>query len=163
MAHDTSDNKYTLNDFRKQIESMKDNGLLKELYAKMHRRPLDSMGEVERTYFDRFDHEREINRLRGIIDSMTPEERNNPQSIDIHRRRRIARGAGVGLADVRNLIRQFNNLATQIKELPRALARTSPLPRPATLAQGWPSTLDRLAWFPIWNRNLMLWEFVADD
>jgi hypothetical protein len=34
---------------------------------------------------------------------------------------------------------------------------------PKPLGEGWPSALDRLAWFPNWNRNLTLWEFIADD
>jgi len=52
--------------------------------------------------------EKELRRLEGIVCSMTPEERRNPDLLrDMSRRRRIARGSGVDLNEVTQLIKRF--------------------------------------------------------
>ncbi len=69
----------------------------------------DMMGDV--------DAERDFRRLRGIIDSMTPEERRNPKIITQSRRRRIAAGAGVQPHEVSELIKQFDSIASIMQQL----------------------------------------------
>jgi len=62
------------------------------------------------------DLEKDMNRLFGIIDSMTPDERRNPtRVIDQSRRRRIAAGAGVELNEVGDLVKQFDGMAAMMK------------------------------------------------
>jgi len=62
------------------------------------------------------DLEKDMNRLFGIIDSMTPDERRNPSRIvDQSRRRRIASGAGVELNEVSDLVKQFDGMASMMK------------------------------------------------
>ena len=62
----------------------------------------------------------ELNRIKGIIDSMTPQERNDPEHLlDASRLRRIAAGAGVPPADVEALVRQFRGMAEIMDRLPR--------------------------------------------
>jgi signal recognition particle subunit SRP54 len=62
------------------------------------------------------DLEKDMNRLFGIIDSMTPDERRNPsRTIDQSRRRRIAAGAGVELHEVGDLVKQFDGMASLMK------------------------------------------------
>jgi signal recognition particle subunit SRP54 len=51
--------------------------------------------------------ESELGRVEAIIQSMTPQERAYPHVIDGNRKRRIARGAGVEVADVNQLLKQF--------------------------------------------------------
>ena len=63
------------------------------------------------------DADKEVRRIQGIIDSMTPRERSTPGVIDIARRRRIAAGAGVDPADVSGLIKQFDGMAALIKQM----------------------------------------------
>jgi signal recognition particle subunit SRP54 len=63
------------------------------------------------------DADGEVKRLQGIIDSMTPSERSDPHSIDIPRRRRIAAGAGVDPADVSSLVKQFDAMASMVKQM----------------------------------------------
>ena len=59
-----------------------------------------------------------MNRLFGIIDSMTPDERRNPSKvIDPSRRRRIAAGAGVQPNEVNDLVKQFDGMASMMKEM----------------------------------------------
>ena len=58
----------------------------------------------------------DMNRLFGIIDSMTPDERRNPSRIvDQSRRRRIAAGAGVEPHEVGDLVKQFDGMAAMMK------------------------------------------------
>jgi signal recognition particle subunit SRP54 len=62
--------------------------------------------------------EQEMRRLRGVIDSMTPEERRNPRkTIDQSRRRRIAAGAGVEPHVVNDLVKQFDGMADMMKKV----------------------------------------------
>jgi len=53
----------------------------------------------------------------GIIDSMTPVERRNPDRIDGSRKRRIAAGAGLPIQDVSRLLKQHKQLAQTMKQL----------------------------------------------
>ena len=70
----------------------------------------DAMGDT--------DVEGEMDRLFGIIDSMTPSERRNPSKvIDPSRRRRIAAGAGVQPNEVNDLVKQFDGMASLMKEM----------------------------------------------
>ena len=52
----------------------------------------------------------EIRRMVGIIDSMTPTERQNPKLIEVGRRQRIAKGAGVQPQQVSELIKQYDTM-----------------------------------------------------
>jgi signal recognition particle subunit SRP54 len=64
------------------------------------------------------DAEGDLQRLFGIIDSMTPAERRNPgKLIDQSRRRRIAVGAGVAPHEVNELVKQFDAMAPVMKQM----------------------------------------------
>ncbi len=63
------------------------------------------------------DAEVQLRRIRGIIDSMTPEERRDPKIIDRSRRRRIAAGAGVDQQEVSLLLKQFEGMADIMRRL----------------------------------------------
>ena len=59
-----------------------------------------------------------LSRTKGIIDSMTPEERGDPEHVlDESRLRRIAAGAGVEPREVRDLARQFHGMAEIMDQL----------------------------------------------
>jgi signal recognition particle subunit SRP54 len=53
---------------------------------------------------------------RYIIQSMTKQEKKNPEVINDSRRKRIARGSGVAEHDVKDLIKNFNNSKSMIKQ-----------------------------------------------
>lgn len=61
--------------------------------------------------------ESEMERFFGMIDSMTPEERRHPGVIDESRRRRIAAGSGVEPHAVNDLVKQFDGMASIMKEM----------------------------------------------
>ncbi|HEV3167420.1 MAG TPA: signal recognition particle protein [Isosphaeraceae bacterium] len=103
--------KFDLNDFRQQIVQMKKMGSVKELIGKF-----PGMGEMA-DKLDSMDADGEVKRIQGIIDSMTPDERRNPNLIDIPRRRRIAQGSGVDPADVSGLVKQFDAMAAMVKQM----------------------------------------------
>ena len=66
----------------------------------------------------------ELNRIKGIIDSMTPEERRDPEGVlDESRLARIAVGAGVEPREVRALARQFHGMAEIMEQLTRRRPR----------------------------------------
>src|SRR5262249_14733244 len=76
---------FTLDDLRKQFEQMKHIGM---------RDMVSRMPGMEGMIPDGEDPEESIGRIQGIIDSMTRDERRNPDIIDMSRRRRIATGSG---------------------------------------------------------------------
>jgi signal recognition particle subunit SRP54 len=61
--------------------------------------------------------EEDLNRFRGMIHSMTPKERTNPEVIEASRRRRIAKGAGVEPQDVSGLVKQFVQMRGVMKQM----------------------------------------------
>lgn len=63
------------------------------------------------------DHENDVRRMIGIIDSMTPAERRNPKTIDQNRRGRIAKGAGVEAPEVNALVKQFDAMMPMLKSM----------------------------------------------
>jgi signal recognition particle subunit SRP54 len=56
-----------------------------------------------------------INRVEGIINSMTRQERQKPEIIKASRKRRIATGAGVSVQEVNKLLNQFEQAQKMMK------------------------------------------------
>ncbi len=101
---------FTLDDFRKMLAQTRRLGPLGKVMGM-----IPGMGGMKEMLGDA-DLEKDMNRLFGIIDSMTPEERRNPSKvIDQSRRRRIAAGAGVELHEVGDLVKQFDGMAAMMK------------------------------------------------
>lgn len=63
--------------------------------------------------------ESEFGRIEGIINSMTPQERRQPELLGPSRRQRIARGSGVDVVEVNQLIKQFGTMRTLMARLGR--------------------------------------------
>jgi signal recognition particle subunit SRP54 len=64
--------------------------------------------------------ESEFGRIEGIINSMTPQERRQPEILGTSRRQRIARGSGVDPVEVNQLIKQFSLMRTVMARLGRS-------------------------------------------
>jgi signal recognition particle subunit SRP54 len=60
--------------------------------------------------------EKQVGRMEGIINSMTPQERRKPELIKAARKRRIAAGAGVQVQEVNRLLNQFDQTQTMMKK-----------------------------------------------
>jgi signal recognition particle subunit SRP54 len=61
--------------------------------------------------------EREVRRMEGIINSMTPGERMHPDLIKAKRKQRIAKGAGVQVQEVNRLLKQFEQMQGMMKQM----------------------------------------------
>lgn len=61
--------------------------------------------------------ERQMNRPKAIVLSMTKEERANPDIINPSRKKRIAAGAGVDISEVNRLIKQFEQMRKMMKQM----------------------------------------------
>jgi signal recognition particle subunit SRP54 len=61
--------------------------------------------------------EKQVRRMEGIINSMTPAERSKPELIKASRKRRIAAGAGVPVQEVNRMLAQFDQMQSMMKKL----------------------------------------------
>jgi signal recognition particle subunit SRP54 len=91
----------TLNDFLDQLLMVRKMGPIGNLLKMM------PGGKQMSEMADMVD-EKQIDRIQAIIRGMTPEERENPKVLNASRRKRIALGSGVEVADVNQLIERFN-------------------------------------------------------
>ncbi|AJW97660.1 MULTISPECIES: signal recognition particle protein [Burkholderia] len=103
---------FDLNDFRAQISQMKNMGGLSSLMDKLPAQFQQAaaganMGQAEK----------QIRRMEGIINSMTPAERAKPELIKATRKRRIAAGAGVPVQEVNRMLNQYDQMRTMMKKL----------------------------------------------
>lgn len=62
--------------------------------------------------------EKALGRIEAIIYSMTPKERSNPQILNPSRKNRIAKGAGVDIAEVNRLVKNFEQARRMMKQFP---------------------------------------------
>ena len=101
---------FTLDDFKKMLQQTRRLGPLGKVLGM-----IPGMGQLKELVGDA-DLDKDMGRLFGIIDSMTPQERRNPgKVIDQQRRRRIATGAGVELQEVSDLVKQFDGMSAMMK------------------------------------------------
>ena len=98
--------RFTLEDFLGQLQEMKKLGPLDELVKMLPGVKLPPGAAVS---------DQEMRRTEAIIQSMTRQERKEPQIIDGSRRKRIARGSGTTVQDVNRLLRQFEQARTMLK------------------------------------------------
>ena len=78
---------------------------------------LPGMGQMKQQ-LENFD-DKEIDRTEAIIRSMTPGERRNPKILNGSRRLRIARGSGMTVTDVNQLVQRFDQAAKMMKTVAR--------------------------------------------
>jgi signal recognition particle subunit SRP54 len=99
---------FTLDDFRKQFEQIAKLGM-KDVISRM-----PGMSEM---IPEGEDPELALKRIQGMIDSMTKEERRNPDVIDISRRRRIASGSGTEPHEIKQFINNFDQVRTIMRQM----------------------------------------------
>jgi signal recognition particle subunit SRP54 len=111
-----SGDNFDLNDFLAQISQMKKmgglSGLMDKLPTQMTGGKAANIGQAD---MDRA--ERDVRRMEGIINSMTPLERSKPELLKATRKRRIAAGAGVQVQDVNRLLNQFEQMQGMMKKM----------------------------------------------
>ncbi|MBW4031819.1 MAG: signal recognition particle protein [Acidobacteria bacterium] len=99
---------FTLNDFLKQMQQLKNMGSIKGMLGML------PGARGMREQLDNFD-EREITRTEAIIQSMTMQERTTPKLLNGSRRVRIARGSGSTVTDVNQLVARFEAASKMMK------------------------------------------------
>ena len=99
---------FDLTDFKAQIGQMRKMGGIAGMVDKL---PAELARAAQGAAVD----ERQIARIEGIIDSMTPGERAKPEILKASRKRRIAAGAGVSVQEVNQLLNQFEQTQKMMK------------------------------------------------
>ena len=100
-------NKFDFNDFRDQIGQIKKMGGMKDIAGMIPGMKKAIKGsEVDDNAFIP---------ILAMIDSMTPKERENPDLINVPRKKRIALGSGNDLQEVNKLLKQFNQTKKMMK------------------------------------------------
>ncbi len=107
-----SGERFDLNDFREQVGQMRRMGGVSGLLDKLPAHLAQRAGQVS----DK-DADKQIRRMEGIINSMTPKERSKPELIKATRKRRIATGAGVPVQEVNRLLTQFEQMQDMMKQM----------------------------------------------
>ena len=105
------ENSFDLNDYIEQVNSMKKMGGLKSILGMLPGLG-GKLAQIENQIDDKM-----LEKNKAIIQSMTVKERTNPDIINGSRRQRIAKGAGVSVSDVNQLIKQFNQSKEMMKML----------------------------------------------
>ncbi len=77
-----------------------------------------AMGDIA----DKID-EKKMARTEAIVLSMTKEERQNPDLLNPSRKHRIAKGAGVDIAEVNRLVKQFDQMKKMMKQMPGMMGK----------------------------------------
>jgi len=101
-------NKFDFNDFIGQIQQIKKMGNMKDL--------MGMIPGVGKAIKDVDIDDNAFKPIEAIIQSMTPFERENPDSISPSRRARIAKGSGTDLQEVNKLIKQFEDMRKVMKQ-----------------------------------------------
>ena len=110
MEQKLRQNSFTLEDYMEQFDQLKNMGSLEQIMGML---PGMKAGALKDVNFD----EKQIDRTKAIIQSMTPRERQKPDIINASRRRRIAAGCGQTVEDVNRLLRQYEQMNKMMKQL----------------------------------------------
>jgi signal recognition particle subunit SRP54 len=123
MQAKIADQSLNLEDFLSQLQQLKKLGPLENLLGMlpgMSNMPDLSAGEPQ------------LKRVEAIIQSMTPVERRRPEILNAGRRARIARGSGTKVAEVNDVLKQFNAMKKMMKEMgkmQKAMSRKGVMPK----------------------------------
>jgi signal recognition particle subunit SRP54 len=100
---------FDLNDYMEQFDQIKKMGSMEQL--------LSMIPGLSANLKDVQIDERQLDRMKAIIQSMTPQERRKPELLNASRRKRIAEGSGNTVQSVNQLIKQFEQTKKMMKEL----------------------------------------------
>ena len=109
LAEKMAKGQFSLNDFTKQLRTMRRMGPLKQL--------LGMLPGVGGALKDLDIDDKQLDRLEGIVNSMTPREREDTAVLSKSRTKRIANGAGVPTTEVNKLVKQFGAMQKVTKQM----------------------------------------------
>lgn len=102
---------FTLSDFREQLRQMRKLGPLENIVGMLP----GGAGMLQGANLSR--SEKEFIHMDALICSMTPLEREKPQVLNASRRKRIAKGAGVTVTELNNMLNKFGQLQQMMKKM----------------------------------------------
>jgi signal recognition particle subunit SRP54 len=102
---------FTLEDFLIQLRQMKKLGPLEQLLGMLPGVSQHTQG------VDMSQGEKELRRMEAMICAMTPKERQTPAILNASRRRRIAAGSGVKVAELNTLLNRFSEMQQMMKKM----------------------------------------------
>lgn len=102
-------NKFDFEDFKEQLQQIKRMGNIKDLLAM-----IPGVGKAMKD-IDISDDA--FKGIEAIINSMTPQERSNPDLIETSRRKRIAKGCGKDIAEVNAFMKQFEQMKQMMGQM----------------------------------------------
>ena len=105
--------RFTLNDMYKQMEMMSKIGTIDKIVSHLPSSFFGGLGAMDRKQKEEM--QGNLERFRVIMDSMTEDEKNEPNILKAERIRRIARGSGVKEKNVRELLAQWNRSRKMMK------------------------------------------------
>lgn len=103
---------FGFDDYLESMNQMKKMGGLTKMLGMMPGINSSQLSEIENAV-----DEKKMARIEGIIYSMTPAERSNPSLLNPSRKKRIADGAGVDIAEVNRLVKQFEQGRKMMKQM----------------------------------------------
>jgi signal recognition particle subunit SRP54 len=106
LADKVAKDKFTLEDLRSQLQQVKKMGPLSSLVSM-----LPGAGKISEEDID----EKAIVRMQAILDSMTIKEREFPQILNGHRKKRIAKGSGTSVQEINRLLKQYLQMKKMMK------------------------------------------------
>lgn len=112
MAARMKKGKFDFEDYLESMKQMRNMGGIASILGMM-----PGMGK-QLGNIDSMIDEKQLARTEAIILSMTPEERKNPKLLNLSRKSRIARGAGVDMAVVNRFVKQFEQSQKMMKQMP---------------------------------------------
>ncbi|MBP8857353.1 MAG: signal recognition particle protein [Anaerolineaceae bacterium] len=112
QARKMASGRFTLEDFANQLRQVRKMGPISQILEMLP----GSMGQVAKAV-DPKDAERQLKKTEAIINSMTVQEKRNPDILNASRRRRIARGSGLEVQDVNRLIKQYRDTQRMMKTI----------------------------------------------
>jgi len=116
MQEKLIENQFTLEDFNNQIKQLQKMGNLNQIMGMIPGIPRKMMKGID------LDGQ-QLSWTKAMINSMTPQERNNPQVINGQRRRRIAAGSGRSVQEVNQLLKQFTEMQKMMKKFGKMKSR----------------------------------------
>ena len=111
MAKKMKENTFDLEDYLEQLSNMKKMGSMQDMLDMIPGMSRQLKGQ------DINVDEKQLERTKAIILSMTVKERRNPSILNASRRRRIAKGSGTQVQDVNRLLNQFEQTKQMMKRL----------------------------------------------
>ena len=109
---------FDFDDYLESVRQMKKLGGLSSIIGMM-----PGMGD-KLNQIDTDQGEKQMARMEAIIYSMTPAERQNPNLLNPSRKHRIAKGAGVDIAEVNRMVKQFEQSRKMMKQLPGMMGKS---------------------------------------